>query len=386
LGLAVSVAIHAALFAWLLRLPVPKAPPSAPVQLDVVVTRRPPTRLVDPPPPAPAPPIAAAKPARVEAERVPKPAKPLAEATRPVPAPTSSPVPEPVAAASVPPASAPEPAAAAAVREEPAQDLPRAVNLDLSLKAEPTATAGIPVLRERVRLGPENPTERSPAELITAGQNRRRVENGLVDPYFAQLGKALIDQWNAEAHVRRSGVRGWMQQMSENTEMLTAIWQQNAKRYAATGNLLSDGSAGGFTIPTVVDRTGGLSARAARDAYDRMLKEQFTARKRALFRVVQNGDGTLRSVTLVEGSNEPAIDREALADVRAAASKLPPPPPEGLGIKEPIVSLWEFQLTVSISPPVPSVSIEFDEALSFLDVRMPLDRRIYKRVKLVAVE
>jgi len=32
------------------------------------------------------------------------------------------------------------------------------------------------------------------------------------------------------------------------------------------------------------------------------------------------------------------------------------------------------------------VSIEFDEALAFLDVRMPLDRRIYKRVKLVGVE
>ena len=72
--------------------------------------------------------------------------------------------------------------------------------------------------------------------------------------------------------------------------------------------------------------------------------------------------------------------------MRAAASKLPPPPPSGLGIKEPIVSLWEFELIVSISPPVPTVTFEFDEALQFLDVRLPLDRRVYKKVKLVAVE
>ncbi|MGC4120098.1 MAG: TonB C-terminal domain-containing protein [Myxococcales bacterium] len=385
LGLAMSVVIHAAIAAWLLRLPVPKEPTSTAVQFEVIVGK-PKTRIVDTPPaPQPLPPSPPAEPPRVETQRRTKPAapKPVAEVPRPTPAavPPSEPSPP-----------APEAPAQATAAAEPGQDLPRAANLDLSLRAGSAATAastatdGIPVVRRQLRLDPASPGERSPSELITAGQAKRRVENGLVDPYFAQLGKALIDHWDADSHVQRSGVRGWMQQMSENTELLGALWQKNAKKFARTGNLVSDSEAGGYAIPTVVDRTGGLTARAARDAYDRQLKEQFTARKRALFRVVQNGDGTLRSVTLVEGSNEPSIDRDALADVRAAASRLPPPPPDGLGIKEPIVSLWEFQLTVSISPPIPTVTIEFDEALAYLDARMPLDRRIYKRVKLVAVE
>ena len=54
--------------------------------------------------------------------------------------------------------------------------------------------------------------------------------------------------------------------------------------------------------------------------------------------------------------------------------------------KKELVSLWQFELIVSVSPPVPSFSFEFDESLKFIDARMPLDRRIYKRVRLVSVQ
>ena len=246
-------------------------------------------------------------------------------------------------------------------------------------------------MRKKAQVGAElfrPPEPRSPAEQIAEAQGRQRVEYGLVDPYFFQLGRSLIDAWKAEEHVKQSGLRGWMQEMDENVEQLSAIWQKNARQFAATGSALKDPRQGTNDALAAApeDRAGTRSSVAARDAYERQLKEQFTARKRALFRVVQNRDGLLRSVTLVEGSDDPAIDRQAIEDVRAAASKLPPPPPNGLGIKEPIVSLWEFQLTVSISPPIPTVSFEFDEVLGFFDVRLPLDRRIYKHVKLVAVE
>jgi len=116
------------------------------------------------------------------------------------------------------------------------------------------------------------------------------------------------------------------------------------------------------------------------------MRESFRATKRATVRVVQETSGRLRSVQLLSPSNDPELDRMAVEDVRAAAEKMPAPPKEGLGIKDPIVSLWEFQLIVSISPPIPTVTFEFDEVLGFIDPRMPLDRRIYKRIRLVGVE
>ena len=66
--------------------------------------------------------------------------------------------------------------------------------------------------------------------------------------------------------------------------------------------------------------------------------------------------------------------------------KLPPPPPEALNDHGELSSLWSFELVVSVSPPVPTITFEFDEVLGFIDPRMPLDRRIYKKVKLVSVE
>jgi hypothetical protein len=80
------------------------------------------------------------------------------------------------------------------------------------------------------------------------------------------------------------------------------------------------------------------------------------------------------------------VDQEALKDVQAAAEQLPPPPEEAVAGREALSSLWSFELIVSISPPVPSFTFEFDEALGFIDARLPLDRRIYKKVRLVSVE
>ena len=50
-----------------------------------------------------------------------------------------------------------------------------------------------------------------------------------------------------------------------------------------------------------------------------------------------------------------------------------------------MTSLWQFELIVSIAR-VPTLRFEFDEAVAFVDARLPLDRRLYKRVRLVAVE
>ena len=108
--------------------------------------------------------------------------------------------------------------------------------------------------------------------------------------------------------------------------------------------------------------------------------------RRAQIRVTQDGTGKLLKVELIKPSNDSNVDRQALSDVRAAAENLPPPPAEALSGKQTLVSIWEFELVVSITPPVPTFTFEFDEVLGFVDARLPLDRRIYKKVRLVAVE
>jgi hypothetical protein len=101
---------------------------------------------------------------------------------------------------------------------------------------------------------------------------------------------------------------------------------------------------------------------------------------------VQDREGKLVKVELVDPSNDQNVDREALKDVRSAAEKLPPPPDEVFEGKAQLSSLWSFELIVSISPPIPTVTFEFDEVVGFIDTRLPLDRRIYKKVRLMAVE
>jgi hypothetical protein len=90
-------------------------------------------------------------------------------------------------------------------------------------------------------------------------------------------------------------------------------------------------------------------------------------------------------VDLVTPSNDLAVDREAIADIRRAAEQLPPPPAEALEGRTTVESLWQFELIISISPPVPTLSIEFDAEMKVTDARLPLDRRIYKRVRLLSV-
>lgn len=85
------------------------------------------------------------------------------------------------------------------------------------------------------------------------------------------------------------------------------------------------------------------------------------------------------------GDGAPAVDADAVAAVRRAAESLPPPPPEALVGTDALVTTWEFEVEVSITPPAPVVGLEFDEVLGVRDIRVPLDRRIWKKVRLVGV-
>jgi TonB family protein len=216
--------------------------------------------------------------------------------------------------------------------------------------------------------------------LDTLGKGK--VERGLVHPYFTELGKSLLKSWDAERAVTSQGVTGFMEQALENSKAWNTIWRERSAKYGSTGSPLEADAA---RKPNRRPLSGDPNLQARRELREQM-KEQFMATRRATIRVVQDAQGRLLEVTLVSPSNNLQVDREALKDVRAVAEQLPPPPAEALAGRQTLTSLWQFELIISITPPVPTVSFEFDEALQFVDMRLPLDRRIYKRVRLLSVQ
>lgn len=379
LALTASVGVHAGV--WLLmetRAPPRTSPPRAPASpvsatlafVDVEVAPPPPAPSPAPEP-LPPPPQVRPRPPRVEAP--PKPANPA-------------------------PPAPPPPASDAPSADAPGEDAPRA---DAPLAAqsprlvpERRLTLSIP------RPGPGHGTspgvgidagvpdphapptpEQIVSDVVSESLGRGRVERGLVHPYFRTLGKSLLKQWDAERAVTAQGLSGFMEQTRRNSEQWRRVWSERAAAYGASGSPLDpDTPTGSSRRPTLGDP--GLEARRE---LRKQMRDQFRATRRAVIRVVQDAQGRLLSAELVTPSNNAQVDREALTDVRAAAERLPPPPAEALGGRATLTSLWQFELIISISPPVPSFSFEFDEALGFADARMPLDRRIYKRVRLLEV-
>ncbi|MDP3234978.1 MAG: TonB C-terminal domain-containing protein [Myxococcales bacterium] len=220
---------------------------------------------------------------------------------------------------------------------------------------------------------------------------RGKVDRGLVHPYYVTLGKALIKNWDADRAVSKKGLAGFGEQFVQNSKVFNEIWLDRASQFGATGAPMDapvsndNASRRTATVTNNIQGIGGVDLEARKEV-SRQMREQFKATRRATIRVTQNTDGRLVKVELVAPSNDAAVDKEAMADVRAAAEKLPPPPAEALEGRSELISTWAFELVVSISPPIPTFTFEFDEALGFIDARLPLDRRIYKKVRLVSVD
>jgi TonB family protein len=194
--------------------------------------------------------------------------------------------------------------------------------------------------------------------------------------------------WDADRVIANGGLKNWADQAGQNMKIYNELWSARAAQFGQTGSPLDADSAGPARTAPSADRVGGLPTvdLDSRKQLQRELSKQFKARRQAVIEVVQDKSGKLERVRLVSPSLDENVDRQAVADVRAAAEQLPPPPDEVAGSHQKIVSVWNFELIVSISPPVPTFTFEFDEVTGVIDARLPLDRRIYKKVRLVSVK
>lgn len=361
-----SLALHLGLLAWVVSRPkdeVPEKRPSGTFLFVEVVEPEPPPPAPEPPKPPPGP----------------RPARPRPPAD------------------TVPPDEAPSPLESdRPTADAPVADAPRALPAPGSLgRAALLPGAGLAfsldagTLEETVDPGPLAPKtpEQLVSELARETLGKGRVERGLVHPYYSQLGKTLLKNWDAD-RVAKSGLKGLDEQFVQNSKIYNELWADRAAAYGRGGSPITGDSPTSYRGPPPNERIQGLPGvdLEARKQLAREMASAFKATRRATIRVVQDRGGKLKRVELVSPSNDAQVDKEALKDVRAAAEKLPPPPDEVVGSRQEIASLWSFELIVSISPPVPVFTFEFDEALGFIDARLPLDRRIYKKVRLVSVE
>jgi hypothetical protein len=97
--------------------------------------------------------------------------------------------------------------------------------------------------------------------------------------------------------------------------------------------------------------------------------------------VVQDEGGKIVLVELVEPSQDREMDRQALADVRAAAERLPPPPASLLGRKTQLSSFWTFEIKLRVIPPSTGIAFEFDE--KGVQPLVPFGHQIKKSVRLL---
>ncbi len=362
-ALLASLVLHVGLLVWLRAQVMASAAPPPPAPMELTFVEVEPVRPPDEPhASAQKPPVVAkvpsARPSRVTAPSEPvRPAEPAPPVTR-----LDAPM---------------------------IDDRPVSLTLALGSSFAMSLDAGLE-LREVTpqRLHTPESTQALVAETARETLGRGKVDRGLVHPYYQQLGKALMKNWDADRAVSQGGLKAYTQQMGENFKLSNEIWLSKAEQYAKTGSPLGDAPLPELRTGPTNDRIGGLPGPdfAARKELQKQMRETYKATRHATLKVVQAADGKLISVELVEPSNDAKIDREAMVDVRAAAEKLPAPPPEVVGARKQIISLWSFELVISISPPIPTFTFEFDEVIGFIDARMPLDRRIYKKVRLIAVE
>ncbi|MBE2248413.1 MAG: TonB family protein [Myxococcus sp.] len=368
-AIVVSLAVHGVAVVYVVSRPDHLAPASAGSELtlfDFVA------------PEAPAPPV----------EDPPAPEKPLPQPVKPR-APRET----------APPAPVPPPALAT---DRPQAEAPRAEPLRAPTAERPSLIPGgaFALALDAGAFEPDDEPRglRAPTiakdlvgELTRETIGRGKVDRGLVHPYYVQLGKALIKNWDADRAVSKKGLAGFGEQFVQNSKVFNEIWLEKAAQFGSSGAPISapvsndNASRRTATVTNNIQGIGGVDLEARKEV-SRQMREQFKTTRRATIRVIQAPGGKLLKVELLSPSNDAAVDREALADVRAAAEKLPPPPDEVVGGKKELVSTWAFELVVSITPPIPTFTFEFDEALGFIDARLPLDRRIYKKVRLVSVD
>lgn len=216
-------------------------------------------------------------------------------------------------------------------------------------------------------------------ETVAEAQGRHRAELGIVDPYFRQVEKALEGSWHADQRAPPpQTLAETVRDFGTALQRFKDVWLEGADRYGKTGNPLPEGVGEVFDHNVLADGSDHMKQVMG---YQTLMSAGFTSVRRAVLRVVQDDTGKIVLVELVEPSRDRDMDRQALADVRAAAEKLPPPPASLLGRKSQLSSFWTFEIKLRVIPPTTGIAFEFDE--KGVEPLVPFGHQVKKSVRLL---
>jgi hypothetical protein len=210
---------------------------------------------------------------------------------------------------------------------------------------------------------------------------RARVERGLVDPWFADLGRSLLRSWDVGRFLRARPELA--ADLAHDTAIFGKEWTERASVYGQTGNPLP-ADAPNPKVPETYGIAAPGNDVVKQGEATRLVHEQYQVVRRVTVRVVQSAKGALLSADLEGTSGDPDLDAAALYDIRKAAAALPRPPAHLAQGRDYVASEWQLELVVAVTPLDPVMTFEFDELLA-PEAKVPLTRKVYKRVRLLAL-
>jgi outer membrane biosynthesis protein TonB len=356
-ALILSLALHLGLGLVLFLLAAPEREPSRasqqPLQVEIVV-RTPPPPPVEPP--RPTPPAPEATPPPRPPRTTPRPPLPTDTAAAPPPAPSAPQPPSSATAAAPPPA-------------ESVPDTPRAVRLFPGPGGLPVApstgdTPESPTRGRTLRPGDGPSREQLLAEegarvqgrvqgFLDDGMATLRVENGLVDPFFGDMDKALEKGLSGAPLFAYEGVfKHFFKATPGRTQGVRELLDRTA-RYGATGSPDAVGEPSGTDRLEDVARSGTAGARArSRPSTVDMLETYGKAGSalHAKIELEQTPTGQVLSVKLVVSSSNPLFDAYVVEKVPPSLAALPPAPEHFTArAKGNVRSVWDIEGHVSFS-------------------------------------
>ena len=329
-ALLLSLALHLGLGLVLFLAPPPERTPpprsSRPLQVEVVV-RSPPPRLE---PPRSEPPAPQAPPPR-----------PPREAPRPPP--VRPPTPPPAATAAVPPPPATTPPEVP--RSDDVPDVPRSVRLfpgsgglavppELGASPGPGGSTGRTVRpgdgpsREQLLAEERERVQGRVQGFLDDGMASLRVQNGLVDPFFGDMDRALEKGLSGAPLFAYQGVFKHFFKATPGSSALRDMLA-SAGRYGATGSPDAPGESRGSESLEEAVRWGAAGARARSRPSTVDVVDGYSRRAGTLhveLELEQSTTGQVLGVKVLVSSGNPLFDAYVVEHVPASLAKLGPAP------------------------------------------------------------
>ena len=103
----------------------------------------------------------------------------------------------------------------------------------------------------------------------------------MVHPYYAQLGKVLVKQWDADRAVSAKGLRGFAENMVENSKAWNSIWLERAAQFGKTGAPVDAQNVDARMAATSLSGSSVGQDLQARKAVAKAMGDQFKSSRRA---------------------------------------------------------------------------------------------------------